>query len=802
MTDSASNPAAPLDLPLAGVRVLDFASGAIGAIGRQLAELGADVIRIEPPGGAADRGEGRSVAGVSIGFVAANLGKRAIVLDLADAAGKAHFERLLTSADLLIESTEPGSTAAAELDVSGIRRRHPKLVLMSVTPFGLEGRFRNWQATDPILHALSGELSRSGLKGRPPLLPPGTLAIDCAIPQAVFALLLAFYNRLRTGEGDHLDLSLLDAASQALDPGYGISGSAAMGVPASKLPRGRENATARYPIIACADGYTRICMLAPRQWQGMFEWMGRPEEFADPAFNSLMNRFRSKTLIPAIGKLFAGKTRAELEAEGQRFGVPTAAVLSPKEAMESPQMKARGATRMMSLGAGVEAPFPDGVMEIDGLRAGIRGPVPVLESAAHFDAQSRLAESVTAPAAGERPLSGLRVLDLGVIVVGAEQSRLFGDQGAEVYKVETSAFPDGSRQTIDGANMSPSLASGHRNKLGLGLNLRDAQGKALFLELAKTADVVFSNFKPGTMESLGLGYEALSAVNPGIVVIDSSAFGPTGPWAKRLGYGPLVRASTGLTAQWCYPGDELGYSDAITVYPDHVAGRTSAIGALALLIRRLRTGRGGRVSISQAEVMLGHMAPQAAEAALLSAGQALEGPAQQDAPWGVYACEGEDEWCAVTVRGDADFKALCEVIDAPELLADSRLASVAGRIAERERIEASLRDWLRTRSPYQAAETLQAAGVPAAPMLRVIELPDYDYFRDRGIFKLVQHPLLAEPFHIESWPVKSLRLPEPANQPAPLIGEHSRLILRERLGMSDETISALVEAKVIEVAAG
>lgn len=801
MTEAVSTPAASLDLPLAGIRVLDLATGAIGAIGRQLAELGAEVIRIEPPGGAADRREGRSVAGVSIGFAAANLGKRAIALDLTVADDKAAFERLLANADLLIESTEPGSTAAAELDVAGIRRRHPKLVLMSVTPFGLEGRFRNWQATDPVLHALSGELSRSGLKGRPPLLPPGTLAVDCAIPQAVFALLLAFYNRLRTGEGDHLDLSLLDAASQALDPGYGISGSAAMGVPASKLPRGRENATARYPIIACADGYTRICMLAPRQWQGMFEWMGRPEEFADPSYNSLMNRFRSKTLIPAIGKLFANKTRAELEAEGQKFGVPTAAVLSPREAMESPQMKARGATRPVALGAGIDAPFPDGVMEIDGTRAGIRGPVPALESAAPADTQPRLVDGIEAPAAGERPLSGLRVLDLGVIVVGAEQSRLLGDQGAEVYKVETSAFPDGSRQTIDGANMSPSLASGHRNKLGLGLNLRDPQGKALFLELAKTADVVFSNFKPGTMESLGLGYDALSAVNPGIVVIDSSAFGPTGPWAKRLGYGPLVRASTGLTAQWCYPDDELGYSDAITVYPDHVAGRTSAIGALALLIRRLRTGRGGRVSISQAEVMLGHMAPQAAEAALSAAGHALEGPAQQDAPWGVYACDGDDEWCVVSVRGDADFKALCEVIGAHDLLADARLSTAAGRVAERDRIDAIVGDWLRTRSPRVAAEALQAAGVPAAPMLRVIELPDFDYFRERGIFKLVQHPRLAEAFHVESWPVKSTRLPEPPNEPAPLIGEHSRQILRERLGMSEEAIDALVEAKVIEVAA-
>ena len=201
----------------------------------------------------------------------------------------------------------------------------------------------------------------------------------------------------------------------------------------------------------------------------------------------------------------------------------------------------------------------------------------------------------------------------------------------DVIKVENAAFPDGSRQNRTKDLISPTFATGHRNKRSLGLNVRDPEGKALLLRLIGNTDVLLSNFKGGTLESLGLDYASLKAINPRIIVTDSSAFGPTGPWSKRLGYGPLVRASAGLTMQWRYPGEADSFSDAITVYPDHVAGRIGAIGVLALLIRRLRTGMGGAVSISQAEVMLSHMAARIAGTALERAGHVVTEQPEQSA---------------------------------------------------------------------------------------------------------------------------------------------------------------------------
>ena len=741
--------------PLAGVRVLDCVGGPLAAIARHFVELGADVIRTEPAGGGADRTAGTLVEGISLDFVAANLGKRAATVE--------QLAELAADADILIVQLGQDGIAA-------LRAANPRLVVLSVSDFGDTAGYRDWAGSGPVYHALSGELSRSGVPGREPLLPPGDLALSCAAVQAACAALLAYYNALRTGDGDHLDFSTLDGASQALDPGYGIAGSATAGIPAWKLPRGRAEARHQYPIIACKDGFVRLCVLAPRQWRGMFEWLGRPAEFADPAFERLQTRYQSPTLIPAIAHFFADQSRHELEAAGQRFGVPTAAVLDLDEALASAQMQARQAFVPVEIAPGLTAPFPDGILEIDGERMGLNGPAPDRPTAP-VDWRDR-PEAARPPSGGDRPLAGLRVLDFGVIVVGGEAGRLLADQGADVIKVENAAFPDGMRQNRSGSLLSMSFAAGHRNKRSLGLDVRAPEGKALLLRLIADADVLLSNFKGGTLESLGLDYASLKAVNPRIIVTDSSAFGPSGPWSKRLGYGPLVRASAGLTAQWRYPGEPGSFSDAITVYPDHVVGRVVAIGVLALLVRRLRTGRGGSVSVSQAEVMLSHLAPRIAADTLARAGHVV---AEDSARSAVYRCAGDDEWCVVTVRGPAD--------------AEAAAAVTGGR---------PLAEWLLEQSPHDAMAALQAAGVPAGAMLRVLDLPYFDYYVRRGFFRDVVHPHIAEPFKIEAAPIRSERLPDPPDAPAPLMGEQTLAIARSDLGLAPAEIERLVGGGVLE----
>ena len=781
---------AAYDPPLSGVRVVDASCGPMAAIGRLLADLGAHVTRVSLRGVFAGRPPGPTVGGVPVALAVDRHGIGELAVD----PSSAEWDALLAGADILIEDTRPGSAAESALDTARVREEHPTLVVLSISDFGRDNSYRGWQATTPVFHALTSELSRSGIPGRDPVIPPGDLPYRVAAAQAAVMTVCLFLERLRTGRGDRIDFSVLEGAMQALDPPFGMTGSASAGVPLSEQPRGRPEARQRYPIIACKDGYVRLCVLAKRQWHGMFAWMGRPAEFADPKYDTTVERFSSPALIPAITRFFEGKTRAELETQGQEHGVPTAAVLTLAEALATEQIKTRGFLRETQLAPGLTAPLPAGVVEVDGHRASaltapsVRGGGPRLQSAPLLAERARTAQG--------RPLEGIRVLDLGVIVVGGDTGRLLGDLGADVIKIENSAFLDGSRGALT-VPMSQGFAAGHRNKRSIGINLRDPAGRRLVRRLAARSDIVLTNFKPGVSQSLGLDYDSLKDANPGIVVVDSSAFGPTGPWAKRLGYGPLVRAAAGITDQWVYPGEPGTFSDAITVYPDHVCARIGVLAALALLIRRERTGLGGSASIAQSEVMLSHMADQIAVQELAHRGH-LPDEAGNDAPWGVFPAAGADEWVAITVRDDNDWAALCAVMNRADLLADTGLGTRSGRDAARGLIDLAVCEWSARRTPREAMELLQAAGVPAGAMLRAADVPEWDYYLRRRAFRAEMHPHGQEPYLMENVQIHSERTVDPPLRHAPLLGEQTLEIAADLLGLGSDQISALIARGVLE----
>lgn len=760
--------------PLAGQLVVDLLGGELGKIGRIFADLGASVVI--PGAGDVDEPVITDKAVLTAAVAAA--GKERLVLSVAVEARARQLLDLVGRADLLLLpyrlSEDYGVTAAA-LDAA----LTSGAVRMTVSGFGLGNAHSDWQATDPVLHALSSELSRSGIAGRAPLLPPGQLALECAMSQGAFVAMAALHAAQRTGQGDRIDFSLLDGAVQALDPGFGIAGSATLGRSAAALPPGRPAAGTLYPIHACADGEVRICVLAPRQWQNMHRWMGSPPAFAGPEFNRLDVRQASVPLQEAMAAFFAERTKADLVAEGALQGVPISAVLTLEECLATDHVEARGVLAETQLA--------------DGSRVCIPGsPIRFGESAEN-SAEHTADHAVETPAAA-LPLAGLKVLDLGVIVVGGEQGRLLADLGADVVKVESAAFPDGTRHSYLPTGLSVGFAAGHRNKRSLGLDLRHPEGKALFLQLAAEADVILSNFKPGTMDSLGFDYATLSAINPGIVMVDSSAFGADGPWAGRMGYGPLVRAASGLTSKWRYPDDPSAYSDAVTIYPDHSAARYGAIATLALLHRRAATGHGGAASISQLDVMLDHFSAEIVGKAAEIGGWD-EPP---DAPWGVFQASGDDQWCVVTIRGDEDWRALCDVMRRTDWLSDGALAQKAGRIARRIEIEAAVSAWMIEQDADEAMHRLQRAGVPAARMLRIADLPDFSYYRERGLFRVDRHPHLEEDVITESFHARSNLVGALPAIPAPLMGQHSADVVRDWLAMPEDKIDDLFATRALQ----
>jgi crotonobetainyl-CoA:carnitine CoA-transferase CaiB-like acyl-CoA transferase len=393
------------------------------------------------------------------------------------------------------------------------------------------------------------------------------------------------------------------------------------------------------------------------------------------------------------------------------------------------------------------------------------------------------------------------VLDLGVIVMGAELSRLLADMGADVVKVENLAFPDGMRWLSPGGVLTAAIAWGHRNKRGLGLNLRDPRGVQMFLQLVGEADMVLSNFKPGTMEQLGLSYDVLSKANPRIVVGECSALGADGEWSTRMGYGPLVRAACGLTALWAYPERDDGFCDSGTIYPDHAAARAQAVGVLSALLRARRTGAGALVKAAQSETILSELSTELLRESLEPGSvRALGNPGEFDAPQGVYPAAGDDEWVVVEVSGDQQWRALAAVLGLPDLIGDPRFASAEARLAHRRQIDDLVWAWTCRRSPWHAMEVLQHAGVPAAGMRRIVDLLDDPQMAAREHYAQLLQPQLGAVIPAERSPARYARIADPPQRPAPLAAQHTRSVAADWLGLTEAQIDAAIEAGILELA--
>ena len=533
---------------LAGMRVLDLCDGEADAVTRLLADLGADVLKVEQPGGNSARMQLPTLDGVSIPFALHNANKRAVVLDPSSEADRRALIDLAATADVVVDTGLPGRAFAYGTSCEELADRVGHLITMDVTDFGRTGPYASWRATDPVLYAMCSALSRSGPAVGIPVLPPEGIASATAAVQAAWALLVAYANRLRCGAGDYIDFSRFDAVVTALDPPFGTQGQAATARKSGERWRGRPRNQDLYPIFACRDGFVRICVMSPRQWRGMRAWLGEPEQFQDPRFENLGARAQAFGELGAlIGAMFADRTRDELVAEGQSHGVPIAAVLTPSEALHSDHLAAVGALADVELAPGVSARVPVGYWSVDGGRAGFAKSAPSLGADETAWRTQRYDPEPVGPV-GALPLTGIRVVDLGIIVAGGELSRLFGDVGAEVLKIESAAYPDGLRQKREHQAIGDSFARAHRNHLGVGLDLRSPDGATVFAELVACSDAVFANFKPGTLAALGFSYDRLQDLNPGVVLAESSAFGDQGPWSTRMGYGPLVRAATGVSS--------------------------------------------------------------------------------------------------------------------------------------------------------------------------------------------------------------------------------------------------------------
>jgi crotonobetainyl-CoA:carnitine CoA-transferase CaiB-like acyl-CoA transferase len=786
--------------PLAGMRVLDLADEKGELCGRLLADLGADVIRGEPPAGALSRTLPPFTPGgeASLHFAVRNAGKRGAVIDLATAAGRARLHALLADADVLVESTQPGTLARLGLGAPGLLARHPGLIVTSITDFGQEGPYRDYQGTNMVGVAMGGMLHRAGIAARPPVLIPGQLAYDVAGIAGAFGTLLAFFKRLRTGAGQHIDVSAMDATAGLSDwslPNFSLN------------PQlGHRAGSGIYTLYRCADGFIRMIILVPKHWRALMEWVGHPPELADPKYDQFVNRLiELPKIVAVLESFFADKTKIEVALEAQRRGIPATPLLRPGEVLDNEHTAARRTFRKLPVAAGLEARVASGFLSVDGERAGPETGPPELgewgdrgwPERAERAGLTALFERPPAPPEGGHPLRGLRVLDCGVGAVGVEIGRFFAEYGADVIKIESSEAPDFIR-VIMSSYLNPSFISSSRSKRSFGVDLRKPRGRELMQELVRRADVFIENSATGTWEKLGLGAAQLRALNPRIVSVSSQSAGSSGPWKHWIGYGPSTHAFSGLQHLWNHPEDEERPAGSTAVHPDHLVGRLGAMAALAGLVHRERSGAGSHCDLALFETPINLMADLFALESLAPGSVRPAGNASpRGAPWSCLACAGDDEWCVINVRSDAEWQALRKAIGDPEWAADPALDTAEGRMARRARIDEELGAWTSAREPRAVMETLQAALVPAGIVAHPAHHLADPQLQHRGYPKLVVQPGY-ESLVLEGPPFLGSDLPEPIVAPAPLLGEHTREVAREVLGLSDAEIQRLIDEGVLE----
>ena len=396
------------------------------------------------------------------------------------------------------------------------------------------------------------------------------------------------------------------------------------------------------------------------------------------------------------------------------------------------------------------------------------------------------------------PLSGVRVLDFTWNLAGPYCSLQLALLGAEVIKVETATNLDGMRRgqyAIDlDPDASPTFNSVNLNKLGLRLNLKRAGGVETIESLAAVSDVLVENFRTGVLDRMGIGYEALRRRNPTIIVASSSAFGGSGPESAYPGYASVFNASGGLGSLTGYEdGPPVELRDSI----DLRVGAALAYAVLCALLRRERTGEGQYIDLSSVEAIAALAGSAVFEHLMTGTVPTRVGNRDaRRAPHGLYRCRGDD-WIAISVGSDAEFRALCEVMGRPALARDPRFADGYRRLRHAAELDEVVEAWTRRRAVGSLTRSLQRAGVAAYPAASGEMLFNDPHLRGRGAWREVEHSRMGRrPVQRLAW--RSAPDGTPEARPAPLLGEHNPYILGGVLGLSSGAIAALAEAGAFE----
>ena len=838
---------------LGGYRAIDLTDERGHLAGAIWAQMGADVIAIEPPQGSSARRLGPFAGDVpdqerSLHHWSYNRGKRSVVLDLGNAADIERLKALIAGADVVFESFDPGEAEALGLGRDALAELNPALIHVSITPFGSDGPKANWAVSDLALQASAVNMAITGDKDRSPLRAGGTLpqAMHNAASEGAGAALIALWDRqTRSGLGQHVDMSAQQSMSQAC-----MSSTLNTSLNASVTKRIAGGASLQGIDIQlmwpCADGHASVTFLfGPgfsaftrnlMAWvheEGFCDEATRDKDWAEYAMMLLDGRepvSEYERIKGILTDFFATKTKADLLDAAMNRRVLITPVWSTGEVCDSEQLAFRQywedvdhSDVVSDAGAGSFDPaavrYPGAFAKFSETPLASLGRPPRLgehtdEVLAELDAASAArtptvpvsvrdvadAASITAP-----PLEGVKILDFMWAMAGPAASRVLADYGADIIRVESANKLDAVRSIQpfhndvgdpDGAGLFSNLNAGKR---GLALDMSKPEALEVIWDLIDWADVILESFSPKAMAGWGMGWEQVHQRRPDVVMASSCLMGQTGPLAMLAGFGTMAAAISGFFYPVGWP--DRAPAGPFAAYTDYTSPRWLVAAVMGALEHKRQTGRGQYVDMSQAEAALHLMAPALLERT--TNGRIWESAGNRDlefAPQGAYqtaagssAGDDDDNWIAISCVNDGQWATLAGAMGRSDLAS----LSTSERHARHDDLDEIISAWTRGRDGYELMAELQAAGVAAHIVQNSPEFTADPQIVHRQHLVEVGHAKQGTTTVENSRFVLS-RTPAAVTYGGPTLGEHSFEVLTETLAYDGDRIAELAVAELLE----
>src|SRR5262245_11256343 len=750
---------ADADFPLGDLRVLDLSTGIAGGYcTKLLADLGAEVVKLEPPAGDPLRRWSASGSAIPEGcsgplFRFLHTSKRAAVADLTSAAGRARALELAAGCELVVESFGPGGIEALGLDLAALQRARADLSLISISAFGRGGPLSQRAANEFTLLGWCGSMSMRGTRDGSPVAVGGRTGEWMAGLNAAVGALLALRHARRTGTGEHVDVSMLETMTTAhvnfLALAASLDGEGPAPLP---VPRFLE-----VPCIEpAAAGWVGFATNSAAQFSAFCDLVGHAEWAADPRYSRWDQRpLHHAELRSAIAEALRGRKVAEVIEAASARRIPVSPVGNGEATPRFDLCIERGLFVGNPDGDFIQPRIP---WRFSGARTRELTPAPALGQDAPT-VRPAPPRPVGGAASNER-FAGLRVVDFTSYWAGPLAAEVFALMGADVIKLESIQAPDGTRMSTAYKAVGerpwerqPLYYGNNGSKRSLTLDLKSDDGRKIFAELLRRSDLLIENYAPRVLENAGFGYERVRELNPRLVMLRMPAWGLDGSWRERTAFAHTMEQFTGVA--WL-----TGEPDGAPVCPrgpcDPIAGMHGALCALAALEQRERTGRGQLVEVPMVETALNAAAEQFVEFSAF--GVRLERQGNRGpwaAPQGIYRCAAPrapefarapqlvlpEHWVALACETDAQWRALCAWLGEPDWSRGPALASQPGRRAAHDRIDRELAAAFAARAQDELVEELAARGVPVAPVAHGRAVDENPQMRARGFFAPIDHPV-------------------------------------------------------------